>query len=165
MKLLAIATLSALLTGLGAGWLARGVIAERDMAEVKSLHAQERERHAQAAQQAEAKARLTEQARVAAIERIEHETFTRTQAIQADAAAARRSADSLRNHIARLAGSGSAPSDTAAAPSSEAATGPGLVLTELFSRTLDRTVELAEYADRARTAGLACEAAYATLRQ
>ncbi len=162
MKVVALTAVIACFVGASGGFLARSVIADRDMAEVKALHAQERQRYAEAAQAAEQKARQVEQERVEALGRIESEAAKRTQDLQADAAAARRAADSLRQHIARLAGQ--TASNPAATDSGEATTGPGLLLTDLFSRTLDRTVELAEYADRARTAGLACEAAYQALR-
>ncbi len=163
--LLAGTAIAALLAGSVAGWTARGVIADRNMAEVQALHAQERQRHADAARKAEADARAVEQARTAKLEAIQNEADKRTAALSRDADAARRSADSLRQHVARLAGSYQAASDSGVASSSEATAGPGLLLTDLFSRTLDRTVELAEYADRARTAGLACEQAYEAVRK
>lgn len=146
------------------GWMARGWKADRDIAELQALHAQERERHANAARAAEAKAREIEQSRQLSIERIERESFSRNQAIQADAASARAAADSLRKHIARLAGGGSASSDSGAADISTTAAGTGLVLADVLGRSVDRTVELAAFADAAHAAGLACERSFQAVR-
>lgn len=163
--LIAAGALAAVLAGSAAGWSARRVIADRDIAELQAAQAQERERHADAALAAEAQARATEARRVEELGRIEHDAAKRTAAVQADAGRARAAADLLRQHVARLAASGgSAPGDPAAAPSGEAATGPGLVLAELFGRADDRAGELASWADAAHSAGLACERAYDAVR-
>ena len=162
--LLAGTALAALLAGSVGGWTARGVIAERDIAEVHALQAQERQRHADAARKAEADARAIEHERVASIERIERESFKRNQALQADAASARLAADKLRKHIARLAGSSSATSDSGAASVGEATAGTGLVYANVFGQVIERSVQLAEFADRAHAAGIACEASYQALR-
>ena len=163
-QLLAVVAVAGVLVGAFSGWAARGVVAERDIAELQALHAAERQRHADAARAAEASARLTEQARAAAIERIERDAFTRNQTLAADAAAARRAADSLRAHVARLASGGAAASDPGAADGSPPAAGSGLVLAQLLGRSVDRTVELAAFADAANAAGLACERSYAAVR-
>lgn len=51
-QLTVIVGLVAALSGLAGGWAARAVVADRDMAEVKALHAQERQRQAEKAQAA-----------------------------------------------------------------------------------------------------------------
>jgi len=58
-----------------------------------------------------------------------------------------------------------APADPAASPSSSPASAAADLLTEVQRRIDDAAGELAEAADRARTAGLACERAYDALTQ
>jgi hypothetical protein len=162
--LLAVVAVAGVLAGSFGGWTARGVVADRAIAELQVAQAQERQRSADAARAAEAQAREVEQDRVKKLEAIENEARTRTASLAADAAAARRAADSLRQHIARLAAGGQTASDPAPAVSGPPAAGPGLVLAELLIRSVDRTVELAAAYDAANAAGLACERAYDAVR-
>ena len=162
--LLLAGALAAFLAGSAAGWSARAVIADRAVAELQASIAQERQRHADAARAAEAKARLTEQARAASIERIERETFTRTQALAADAAAARRAADSLRQHVARLAGRGAAADDPGPAGLGTPAAETSNLLAVVLAESVERNLILAATADAAHSAGLACVKSYEALR-
>jgi hypothetical protein len=162
--LIAGTALAALLAGSVAGWTARGVIADRAVAELQTLQAQERQRHADAARKAEADARAVEQQRVEKLAGIEHESAKRTRDLQIDAARANAAASSLRQHIARLAGGGEAPGDSGTASVGEATSGTGLVYANVFGQVIERSVQLAEFADRAHAAGLACEASYQALR-
>jgi hypothetical protein len=162
--LLAGTALVAALAGTAGGWLARGVIADRDIAELQSSIAQERQRHAQAAQEAEAKARQVEQARAASIERIERESFIRTEAIKADARRANDAALRLRDHVARIAASNHAPGNSAATADSTPTDSASDLLGIVLTRIDERAGELAAYADNARAAGIACVKSYEALR-
>lgn len=153
----------AVMAGAAGGWMARGTVADRQIAELQAQVAQERQRHADAARAAEAKARAVEQRRVEELGRIEHESAKRTQAVQVDAAAARRAADSLRQHIAALAASHQAPSDSAPADSSPSADPAVGVLAVVLRESVERNIKLAEFADAAHGAGLACESAHQAL--
>ena len=75
-----------------------------------------------------------------------------------DSAAAGRAADSLRQHVARIAGQ-CAP----IGPDSPAGAAPGDLLADMLGRLEEAGRELAAEADRARTAGAACERSYDAL--
>jgi hypothetical protein len=75
-----------------------------------------------------------------------------------DSAAAGRAADSLREHVARVAGRCSA-----AATDSPAGAAPGDLLADMLGRLEAAGRELAAEADRARAAGAACERSYDAL--
>jgi hypothetical protein len=162
--LIAIGAVVTFLAGAAGGWAARGVIADRAVAELQASIAQERQRSADAARAAEARARETEQRRAAAVERIERESFQRNQTLAADAAAARRAADSLRQHVARLAAGGQTASDPTPAGSSTPADPASGMLAVVLGQAVDRAAELAAFADAAHSAGLACERAWETLK-
>ncbi len=55
--------------------------------------------------------------------------------------------------------------DTSTAANCEAARNTGVLLADMFSRVDKRAGELAEYADRARIAGLSCEGQYDALNK
>ena len=162
--LIAVVAVVGVLAGAAGGWSARGVVADRAVAEMQASIAQERQRNADAARAAEARARETEQRRAAAVERIERESFQRNQTLAADAAAARRAASSLREHIGRLAASGAAASDSGTAGSGPPADPASGMLAVVLGQAVDRAAELAAFADAAHSAGLACERAWETLK-
>lgn len=108
------------------------------------------------------RARETEAARRAAIDK---ELDRVTQDAQQDA---RRAADlhvtaeRLRQHIVRLARATAA--DRPATPGSAPAAAPGLVLAQLYRGADEEAIELAQAFDQAHRAGLACERIHDALR-
>lgn len=133
---------------------------------MQRAHAALAEHRAQAAQaltDAVTAARAEEQRRVAAHQEVARAAHSATVRARADAAAARSAADRLREYAAGLAAA--AACDPAPAAAGASAAGPGLLLAELLGRADQRAGVLAEYADQARIAGLACERAYDALTQ
>ncbi|MBA1321175.1 DUF2514 domain-containing protein [Pseudomonas plecoglossicida] len=112
------------------------------------------ERNARAEEQRRAQAQ--EEARAHAHE---ERTIADTGAAGADAAGQR-----LRDDAEKLAASVDRPgTDTAAIARGQAATRAAMVLSDLLARADARAGELAKAYDRARIAGLACEASYNAL--
>lgn len=112
------------------------------------------ERDARAEEQQRAKAQ--EEARAHAHE---ERTIADAGAAGADAAGQR-----LRDEAGKLAATVSCPgTDTAAIARGQAATRAAMVLSDLLARADARAGELAKAHDRARIAGLACEASYNAL--
>lgn len=116
------------------------------------------------ARQAEVDARAEEQRRVAAAQEVIREALEREARARADAAAAAGAHDRLRRQVADTAARGRC---TAGNPAT-AGTGPSTddpigVLADVLERADRRAGILAEAADAARTAGLACERAYDSL--
>lgn len=129
-------------------------------------------RHAQddaAAQRDLAERQAVERGKEAAIHAKQQEAFNAAthdlDAARADADAARSALDRLRQRAsvlaaaARQAGPGPAP-----ASPGQAASAPADLLADVLSRAADRARELADYADRARIAGQACERSYEAVR-
>jgi len=107
---------------------------------------QEEQRRAQAQEEARAHAQ-------------EERTIADTGAAGADAAGQR-----LRDEAGKLAATISCPgTDTAAVARGQAATRAAMVLSDLLARADERAGDLAKAYDRARIAGLACEASYNAL--
>jgi len=120
-----------------------------------------RETYAEAARQAEARARSEEQRRHTAIEGIRRDAQDKIAAVAADAAAADDAAGRLRARVAEL--SRRPARCPGAAGGGDAADPARLVLADVLSRIDAAAGELAAYADRSRIAGAACEAAYRSL--
>lgn len=95
-----------------------------------------------------------------AAKRGHHEIETARAAAVDARAAADRMQYQLRNMATQLA---TCNAGTAAERQARAAAGD--VLTTVLDRLADRSVRLAEYADKARAAGLACERAYDGVRE
>lgn len=116
--------------------------------------------HAESARQAEASARSEEARRQAIVDKEASDAQTRIAQLEADAASARDSADRLRAAVA-AAVSGARKSAKPAEPSPGK---PGADTLDVLSLVLARSDadagELGLYADRLRSAGLACERAY-----
>jgi flagellar biosynthesis GTPase FlhF len=127
--------------------------AQRDsgdrLAEVLGERGERQEEHRRAAAHEEVRAHAQEQ-----------RTIAEGAAAGADAAGQR-----LHDEAGKLAAAVSCPStDPAVASRSKAATRAAMVLSELLDRSVETNRELAAAFDRARVAGLACEASYAVLR-
>lgn len=138
---------------------------QRQHAETRESHAVQMQVLGDMARQAEADRRAEEQRRAAAAEEVIREAAEREAQARADAVAAGAVADRLRRQIAALtARGGSAGRDPAAASAGPPAGDPIGVLADVLERADRRAGILAEYADSARSAGLACERAYDSLR-
>ncbi|MNJ22275.1 hypothetical protein D3C77_166430 [compost metagenome] len=129
-----------------ARWADRNAGDQQSWALAESQARQEEQRRASA--QEEARAHAKEEHRVADVG-----------AADADAAGQR-----MRDDAAKFAAGVSCPaSDTAAIARGQAATRAAMVLSDLLARADARAGELAKAYDRARIAGLACEASYTAL--
>ncbi|QBF27442.1 DUF2514 domain-containing protein [Pseudomonas tructae] len=112
----------------------------------------------------ESKARKEEQRRAAAQEEARANAREQEQIAAAGADGADAAGQRMRDEAARYAAvAGKCDADTAAAARSQAATRAAMVLSDLLSRSDARAGELAKAYDRARIAGLACEASYTAL--
>ena len=154
----------ALLVGLGAwaGYSWRNNTAAAELAECQRLRTADQAAHVKAAAEALelAKARETK------IQADHQEAISRAQieltAVRADAARVRSALERLRQQAAALAasrgdsGTASAPAAAGSAPADSAAH----LLADMLGRAGEAAVQLAAYADEARTAGAACERAY-----
>ena len=112
---------------------------------------------------AQAKAREIEQASQAAMEEVAKNADEKIAAATADADAARNSAGRLRAELARLRRSSE---DSAVACPGEDESGIDTigVLIDVLEGVERNGREVAEYADRLKVAGLACERSYESLR-
>lgn len=159
--MLAAAALAAVL--FAAGWTANGWRKDATLASVEAERALERRDQALAQVNAVDRARLEEQRRTAAQTEIANAATKEIEAARNDARSAGVAADRLRQRVAELVAANRAAGNPAAPDGSHAAGDPLDVLTDVLSRADARAGELAEYADRARVAGLACERSYRAL--
>ncbi|MGV2835575.1 DUF2514 domain-containing protein [Pseudomonas shirazensis] len=112
----------------------------------------------------ERNARAEEQQRAKAQEEARANAHEEHQVADAGAAGADAAGQRLRDEGAKLAATVSCPgTDTAAIARGQAATRAAMVLSDLLARADERAGELAQAYDRARIAGLACEASYNAL--
>jgi len=113
---------------------------------------------------AQAKAREIEQASQAAIEEVAKNADEKIAAATADADVARDSASWLRTELARLR---RASENAAVASPGKSQSGIDTigVLIDVLEGVERNGREVAEYADRLKVAGLACEASYESLRR
>ncbi|WP_459205465.1 DUF2514 domain-containing protein [Pseudomonas sp. MLB6B] len=109
-------------------------------------------------------ARHEEQRRAQAQEEVKAHAYAQTQVAAADAAGADAAGERLRHTAGQFAaGVGCPGTDPAAVARGQAATRAAMVLSDLLARADARAGELAKAYDRARVAGLACEASYSAL--
>lgn len=143
-----------LLLGLLLGWLANGWRLGEQIADIRADHSE-------ALAASEQRARKIESGWYAGMLEVQRNAKEKLDAVAADAAAAGSAADRLRERVAELS------RRPAACPGStgrgEAAEPAQLVLADVLSRIDAEAGELAAYADRARVAGMTCEAAYDSL--
>jgi hypothetical protein len=118
-----------------------------------------------AAAQALALAAAESQRRISAKEEVIHETTAQLDRARADAGAAVAAGQRLRSDLAAYvdASRGGAAADPAPASTSAPASDALDVLSDLFSRADSAAGDLAQVADQARLAGLACERSYDAL--
>ncbi|MFK3724004.1 DUF2514 domain-containing protein [Pseudomonas monteilii] len=109
-------------------------------------------------------ARQEEQRRAQAQEEARAHAHEQHQVADAGAAGADAAGQRLQHDAAQLAAAVSCTGpDPAAVARGQAATRAAMVLSDLLARADDRAEELAKAYDRARIAGLACEASYTAL--
>jgi hypothetical protein len=153
-----------LLLGLASHWVTyqHGRSVERAVAGQASAKRDSGDRQAEvigerdARQEEQRRAKAQEAARAHAQE---ERTIADSGAAGADAAGQR-----LRDEASNLAATVSCPGpDTAAVARGQTATRAAMVLSDLLARADERAGELAQAYDRARIAGLACEASYNAL--
>lgn len=154
---LAVLVLALLAAGVGY-W--RGHVA--GAAGVQQAWDKERAALAQASRAAEKEQRAIEQARQTEIERISREAKSQIAAAQSDAVAARDAAGRLQQRVAALVAASRASADPGVAGRGQGEQGADALdlLVGMQSRLDDAAGQLADYADKVRVAGLACERAY-----
>lgn len=113
---------------------------------------------------ADATARSEERRRQVAVDKVEEDAKGKLDAARADAADAQSASDQLQLEVNRLRAGRSATCNTIAAQQREAGVSAVGVLADLFESADRRAGELAAALDRSRVAGLACEAAYGSIR-
>ncbi|SPA44820.1 DUF2514 family protein [Cupriavidus taiwanensis] len=146
-----------------AGWTANGWRLGGQIEQLKTAQAKQREGQATALAAASEAARAEEQRRTAEQRGIANAAAKERDQALADARAAGALAEQLRERAAQLAAAARAAGNSGIASGSAAAGDPLDVLTDVLSRADARAGHLAEYADRARIAGQACERAYDAL--
>ncbi|WP_454710937.1 DUF2514 family protein [Cupriavidus nantongensis] len=146
-----------------AGWTVNGWRLDGRIQQMQVDQAKDREGQATALAAASEAARAEEQRRTAEQRGIANAAAKERDQALADARAAGAVAEQLRVRAVQLAAAARAASHSAAAGGSAAAGDPLDVLTDVLSRADARAGDLAEYADRARIAGQACERSYDAL--
>jgi len=161
-KLIAAAVVA--VVGFAGGWMANGWRHSAKLASVEAAHAQLLELQAQAVVESVQAARNEEQRRTAAVENERDIAIEQVEALGADVVAGRTVSDRLRTELNALRAR-HASRDTAAAdgsPGQQSVDPIGLLIGVLEGMDAAGR-EVAEYADRLRIAGFACEAAYDSL--
>ncbi|WP_162270310.1 DUF2514 family protein [Bordetella ansorpii] len=158
----AAAAIAALIAGAGA-WTAQQWRWDARMARVERDQAEYRDQQAKATIAAVEAARDEEQRRTAAVERERNDAQQRAAAAAADADAATVASRRLRQRIDALVADAVAR-NSAVADGGPSAGAPIDMLAHVLGQAIDTAGELAEYADRARNAGLTCERAYDAVR-
>lgn len=111
-----------------------------------------------------AQVRSEEQRRYAAQEKVRNDAREERDVADAGAAGADAAGRRLRDEAVRLAErAGACSADPASVARGQAATRAAMVLSDLLARSVDTNRGLAAAYDRARIAGLACEASYGAL--
>jgi hypothetical protein len=160
----ALAIALALAVGYGAVMTYQVAAERRDHADTRAAHAEQLAGLERAAREAEKSARAEERRRVKALEGIIHDAETRLGQALADAAAATDAGDRLRQRVAELASAcRGAPGDPAASAPGTPARSAADLLADVQRRLDEAADGIARHADRARSAGLACQKAHGSL--
>lgn len=133
------------------------------VAELKQDAADRRAVDAESQRLAERAQRTEEQRRTAAVTKEAEDAATRISELEADLRSARSGADRLRDAAAGAAGRARANSCPATASARQPGDDPIGLLVDVLGRVDQRAGDLAEYADRLRIAGIACERSYDAL--
>ena len=138
--------------------------AQLDAAQTRTAHADTLRKIADLTAAAERAVRAEETQRAQKLEAIANDTQKQIDAARVDAAAAARSADGLRKQLASYVAAARATSaNPGTAAPGETASDALDVLADMYASANQRAGEISAYADAARLAGLACEAAYGAL--
>ena len=150
----------------GAGWMINGWRWDARLARAEAQHADVLEKQAQAVVASVQAARSLEQRRTADMEKQRDLAIEQTEALAADVAAGRAASERLRIQLEKLRVS-TGGSDTSATQRSQGEQGIDAigVLIELYTGLDNSGREVAEYADRIRVAGLACERGWDAMRK
>ena len=151
----AVAVLALMALSAAGAWQWQANSYERQISDIRG-------EYAEAARQAEARARSEEQRRQAAIEGIRRDAQDKIAAVAADAAAADDAAGRLRARVAEL--SRRPASCPGAAGGGDTADHARDLLAVMLSRLDEAAGGIAEFADRSRAAGLTCQFAYEALK-
>lgn len=145
------------------GWVANGWRLGEEIAGLKAAHATEQRNQAYVQVKAVDQARLEEQRRTAAQTKATNEAIQQAEQARADARAADAARRELLARATALANASRRPSDSGAVEGGTATGDPGHLLANVLGRADAWAGELAQYADAARIAGLACERSYGAL--
>lgn len=148
-----------------AGWTVNGWRLGEKLSGTETAQANERRNQAYAQVKAVDAARLEEQRRTAAQTEIANAATKDLEGARADAVAANDASGRLRQRVAELLAASRAASNPTASGRGPAAGDPLGVLADVLSGADQRAGVLAEYADRTRVAGQACERAYGSLTE
>lgn len=135
------------------------------VAELQQAAAERRAVDAENQRMAERAQRTEEQRRTAAVTKEATNAQDQTAALDASLPAARVASDGVRDAAASAAGRARASACPAAASTRQPGEDPIGLLADVLGRADQRAGELAEYADRLRIAGIACERSYDALTQ
>lgn len=118
--------------------------------------------YAKAVEDQKAADKKEEQRRNAELQKIQADAQQRIDAARNDAVNAAAKSGRLQQQLANIRKQlvGYSSAESIGNPAAET----GVLLSQLLSESVERNRQLAEYADRAREAGLACEAQYNSLR-
>lgn len=144
---------------IGGRWEQSGVDKRKYQAQITATQLE----GARAQNKAIEEVRAEEQRRTAAQTEIANAAKKEADTARADARDAGAAADRLRGRVNELLAAARAPKDPTAPSGSEAAGDPLGVLADVLEKSDRRAGILAEYADQARLAGLACERSYDAL--
>jgi hypothetical protein len=109
-------------------------------------------------------ARALEQSRQSQMEEVQTDATKRLDQARATAATASTAADGLRKQVEQLLATGRARSNSSSGTSCAPRDTSADLLAGLLDKSVQRNRELAAIADSSRIAGLACEAAYDSVR-
>lgn len=141
----------------------RGASARTEAAKARQELAEYRSTQAEIGRLAERAQRTEEQRRIAAVTKEATSAQTQTASLDASLPAARAASDGVRDAASGAAGRARASACPVVASKGK----PGIdslgVLVDVLGRADKRAGELAEYADRLRIAGIACERSYDAL--
>ena len=164
LKLAAIATAASLVIGFGGGWAVNGWKTDSALQKKDAQLAQLHSDHDRAAKAATDQIRAKERDMEAQKEALENENKAKTDALEADIVALRKSADGLRTAAKTFASRTKERINSQPELGGETASKALDLLTDLLSGAEDRAGEIAEFADRAHAAGLMCERQYDAAR-
>lgn len=135
------------------------------VAELQQAAAERKAVDAESQRLAERAQRSEEQRRTAAVAKEATSAQTQTTALDASLPAARAASDGVRDAATGAAGRARASACPAATSARQPGGDPIGLLVDVLGRADKRAGELAEYADRLRIAGIACERSYDALTQ